>query len=194
MKLLCVGSSKSDMKNYKQEQCDSNHNAQKKYLAGTNICRILFLQPTRQRVCGGSLAWVFREWGECHWLGHKIWYSMMSSKYLVPHRGTYQSLTQTHQNQRTTVLPPKLNQCLICSILRLALSTARTVCGRYSITSLLNHTYVKRSITILEGYLFNLGLMHGSIKIWNEKPKTLTFLEKIDPRQKRSRSCLQDKV
>ena len=53
------------------------------------------------------------------------------------------------------VLFQKLYQCLIFSILILALSTARAVRGWYSITSLLNHTYVKRSITIFWGYLFN---------------------------------------
>ena len=86
--------------------------------------------------------------------------------------------------QSTIVLFQKLNGCLIFPILRLALSTARAVRGRYSITSLLNNTYVKRSITIFWGYLFNLSLMHGSSKIWIEKSKTLTFLGKLNPRQK----------
>ena len=53
--MLHVVSSKSDMtqnttRNNKQDQCDTEHNTLKKYLAGKNTFAILFLQPTCQQV------------------------------------------------------------------------------------------------------------------------------------------------
>ena len=65
MKLLCGVRSGSDMtqnttRNDKREQCDTKHNNTIKiYLAGENIFRILFLQPTRQQVFRVILNYLF---------------------------------------------------------------------------------------------------------------------------------------